>query len=110
MSAETPEPGDDISGTALAALGRQLAAGDLSDLAVFVAMTRSGREIAWTRSSADMLRLVGALVDNLVADADSEGLDTALEALASHEVDAFAASLAQLHHKLTSSASGHEKQ
>jgi hypothetical protein len=57
-----------------------------------------------------MLRLLGALVDNLVAGPDSEGLDTALEALASHEVDAFAASLAQLHHKLTTGASGTSKQ
>jgi hypothetical protein len=85
----------------LAELGHQLVSGDLEDLAMLAARKQSGQEITWVRSPADVLRLLAALAENAMLNPDPEELSTALSTLADHEVDELAASLIQLHEKVS---------
>jgi hypothetical protein len=93
----TSDSAKDAGMTALAELGHKLAAGDLADLAVLIARARSGKEIAFTRSSADMLRLLTAFADNLLVDLRQNEPGVGLEALTDDEVNELAAALLQLH-------------
>lgn len=91
---------DDIH-TVLAELGRKLAAGDLTDLAVLAVTMQSGKEIVWSRSSANLLRLLAALAENFMQDPAEDEASAALGSLTDDEAGELAAVLLQLHREIT---------